>query len=300
MTALALGTAQFGQAYGVTNAAGRPTGAAIDAILARARALGVTLLDTAHLYGDSEGELGRRLGAWPQARIVTKTCAFGLPAVGVAEADALEAAFRLSLARLGRNRVHALLAHRAADLLAKGGERLFERMLELRRAGLVEKIGASVYDPDEIDALSERYEIDVVQFPANAFDQRLLAGDRLGRLRRAGVETHLRSAFLQGLLLARPDRLTPDFQRWAPALDALQGALRAAGLSPMEGALAFAIGAVQPDYVVVGVTDPAELDEVAEAFARAKDVAFDFTPFAAREPELIDPRRWPSGAKAVA
>jgi hypothetical protein len=170
----------------------------------------------------------------------------------------------------------------------------------LRDAGLTQKIGASIYDAAEIDALTARYALDVVQLPGSILDQRLAAAGYPDRLQRLGVETHLRSVFLQGLLLASPDRLTAQFQRWRPRLAALRQALADAGLSPVEGALAFAIKTMHPAYVVAGVTSVRELDELAAAFARAAVADFDFRPFAAVEPDLVDPRRWPSGAKAVA
>ena len=58
---LALGTAQFGLDYGINNTTGRPTDATVEDILHTARAAGLTLLDTAAAYGDSESRLGNWL-----------------------------------------------------------------------------------------------------------------------------------------------------------------------------------------------------------------------------------------------
>ena len=56
---LAIGTAQFGLDYGVSNVAGRTPSTQVQSILDRARLAGIDTLDTAAAYGDSEQVLGR-------------------------------------------------------------------------------------------------------------------------------------------------------------------------------------------------------------------------------------------------
>src|SRR5256885_1717623 len=70
MRRMALGTAQFGLAYGVANSVGQVTIASVQQILARASAAGLDTLDTAVAYGESESVLGRAgVSNW---RIVSK------------------------------------------------------------------------------------------------------------------------------------------------------------------------------------------------------------------------------------
>ena len=57
---LALGTVQFGLAYGISNSAGEIADDELDAILALARKLGMDTLDTAQAYGNAESRLGSR------------------------------------------------------------------------------------------------------------------------------------------------------------------------------------------------------------------------------------------------
>ncbi len=63
---LVLGGAQFGMPYGIANRAGKPGDDELHAILALAEAAGVSHLDTAAGYGDSEHRIGSALG--PTAR----------------------------------------------------------------------------------------------------------------------------------------------------------------------------------------------------------------------------------------
>jgi aryl-alcohol dehydrogenase-like predicted oxidoreductase len=97
---LALGTAQFGLAYGLNNQAGQPTPAAVAEVLAAAHTAGLTLLDTAAAYGNSEARLGELVGDTTDFELITKIPA-GPPA---------QAAQHLteSLARLRRQQVYGV------------------------------------------------------------------------------------------------------------------------------------------------------------------------------------------------
>src|SRR5579863_5665772 len=185
---IALGTAQFGAAYGIANTSGQASSESARAILDAARAAGVDTLDTAALYGASEAVLGE-IGVG-DFRVVTKLP--GLPEdcedIGAWARAATIASFR----RLNVERLGGLLLHRPADLLGPRGEALFAALLALRSEGLVARIGYSVYSPDELEALVTRFRPDLVQAPYNVFDRRLAASGWLSRLKDIGVEVHTR------------------------------------------------------------------------------------------------------------
>ncbi|HEY8050286.1 MAG TPA: aldo/keto reductase, partial [Ramlibacter sp.] len=188
---LALGTAQFGLDYGITNTAGRVPPAQVAALLRTAWQGGVRMIDTAHAYGDSEQVLGECMqDEW---RLVTKTLPLRCERIGDHELRAVDAAFQDSLRRLGVARVDTLLVHHAQDLLAPGGEELHTWLLERKSEGTALRVGASVYDGDEVAALLDRFDIDVVQLPANIADQRLLADGSIPQLHGSDVEVHVRS-----------------------------------------------------------------------------------------------------------
>jgi aryl-alcohol dehydrogenase-like predicted oxidoreductase len=287
---LALGAAQFGLDYGVSNRLGRPSQPELAEILDAAQAAGVRLIDTAPLYGDSEAALGAAGAAAAPFLIATKTPAFGERP----DPDLLEATLRHSLARLGASRIEALLVHHGWNLLRPGGERLFARMEELKRQGLVRRIGASVYEPEELATLLARFPLEIVQAPANALDQRFVRSGLLGEARSRGALVCLRSAFLQGLLLMRPGEL--DGAR-AAAVARFQAQAAEAGLSPLAAALAYARG-LDADHIVVGANRRRELDDIWEAFAAAIPAGADWRELACEDPEVIDPRRWPTRAAA--
>jgi aryl-alcohol dehydrogenase-like predicted oxidoreductase len=288
---LGLGTVQFGLDYGVSNAQGRTPEPEVRRVLDLAARGGVRVLDTAAAYGESEAVLGRCLPGAGGFRVVTKTVPLRGER-GTAEAPRLvREGFYRSLARLGLPAVDGLLAHHAADLLGPGGDEIFAVLDGLRREGQARRIGLSVYAGAEIDAALERYDFDLVQAPANVLDQRLVAGGQLRRLKERGVEVHIRSVFLQGLLLLDPEAAPAYFAPVRPRLAAWRQALRAAGLTPAQGALAFA-RSLDADVVLVGVEDAAQMAANIADFAAARGADLDFAAFALDDEKYVNPGKW--------
>ena len=159
---LALGTVQWGMRYGIAGR-GQPDSSEVGAILAAARAAGVSLLDTAYAYGSAEQVIGGLHTAAGDFDIVTKTLPVRAPEIGAGQCAAVEAALEESLARLGRAAVYAVLVHDAGDLLAPGGDRLWEILERFRSAGKIRRIGVSVYNPDQCSAVAAAFPIEIVR-----------------------------------------------------------------------------------------------------------------------------------------
>lgn len=291
MTAsLGLGTVQFGLPYGVTNRDGQPTPAIVSDILAAARAAGVTMLDTAAAYGSSERVLGQC--SLDGFTIVTK-----VPRLAAASDPASEAVatFDRSLAALRQSSVDGLLVHDADDLIGANGEAVMTALRRQRATGRTRRIGASIYTPGQIDALLDRYDdIDLVQVPLNAIDQRLVASGQLGRLADRGVDVHARSAFLQGLLLASPDEIPDRLAGSRPVLRRWHDAVRQARTTPIAAALGFVRDLPGIEAVIVGVATLAQFVACAAAFADPR--GFDATGLSCADADIVDPSRWPAEA----
>ncbi|MDX5298266.1 MAG: aldo/keto reductase [Gammaproteobacteria bacterium] len=284
---LALGTVQFGLDYGVAGGHRVPE-ADVRHILAHASAAGVDTLDTAAAYGDSETVLGHCLTEHPAFRIVTK-----IPPLTDQDVSACDLRDRLnrSLERLQVARVYALMMHRAMDLLGEQGDQLYRQLVELRDAGFVERIGVSVYGPDDLDALLARYPMDIVQVPFNVLDQRMLQGDLIPRLQAAGTEIHTRSCFLQGLLLMPGHRIPAYFAPWHSLLEACRHWVEISGASAQSAHLHFALQQPWVDRVVVGVDNAAQFEALLQAAATPLTL-HSATHLASEALDLINPARW--------
>lgn len=261
MHRLALGTAQFGLNYGVANQAGQVLVNDAAIILDCAAAAGLDTLDTAIAYGDSEERLGQiGINQW---QIVSK-----LPQLPDRTQDVMgwaRASVMGSLDRLNVSSLSGLLLHHPEDLLGQQGKALYAAMVELKTLGVVKKIGISIYQPDELDTLLDHMDFDVVQAPFNILDRRLIDSGWLGRLRDLGVELHVRSVFMQGLLLM-PGTLRPaKFQRWQPLWDEWEHWLSVHQLTPLEACLCYALSFNEIRRVIVGVDTFGQLKEIVTA-----------------------------------
>jgi aryl-alcohol dehydrogenase-like predicted oxidoreductase len=291
---LALGTAQFGYCYGVSNRDGQTPIEEVHSILRCAASLGIRVLDTAPCYGESEAVLGSLLEPGHQFQIVTKILiARGKSGChsGSGDAGLVAASFAESLKRLRVPRVHALLVHNPSELLSENGPDLFKELQLLKVGGLVGKVGVSVYSAVEIDRILASYPIDIVQLPINIFDQRLLHSGHLRQLKRAGVEIYARSIFLQGLLLMSPEALPPEMSQIREHLANYRRAIAANGISPLAAALHFSISLPDVDVVLCGVNTLRQLQEIQRGI-ESPAPAMDWSQFALTQDSMLNPSRW--------
>jgi aryl-alcohol dehydrogenase-like predicted oxidoreductase len=76
----------------------------------------------------------------------------------------------------------------------------FKLLKSFKDQKLVNKIGVSIYNFDDIKKLNEIFDIQLFQVPFNIFDQRLRNLEMLDFLKKNKIEIHVRSIFLQGAL----------------------------------------------------------------------------------------------------
>ncbi len=290
---LGLGTVQFGLDYGVTNLRGRVSPDEAARIVGEAIRAGIRVFDTAAAYGDSETILGQTL-RHPEARIVTKLPALAGDSIDAAAIDGLRQIFEQSLKLLQRQNVDGLLLHRPDDLAKPGSDKLAKLLADMKSAGLCRKIGVSVYDAAQIKAAQKAMSVELVQAPANLLDQRLLRDGSLHALKLAGCEVHVRSAFLQGLLIGLEGPLPAYFQRYAPVLDRVRATASGARMSMLELAVGFLLDQQAIDHIIVGVTRTEELAAILDAARQPKAMPGGFEKLACDDPGLINPSLWPA------
>lgn len=283
---IALGTVQFGLEYGIANQAGRVPLDDVRNILEDAAAHDVDTLDTAIAYGDSESTLGQAgVGGW---NVVTKLPT--LPESCTDVAGWVEVQIEGSLSRLGVTQLHGVLLHRPDQLLGPHAKLLYVALQRLKDQGITREIGVSVYDPEELDRLIGEMQFDLVQAPLNILDRRLVESGWARRLMNLGIELHVRSAFLQGLLLMEADQRPEKFARWDATWSEWARWLGETGLTPLQACLAYVLGIEEVSRVVVGVDSVKQFQEILAASHSALPSLPNWPqPIDAN---LINPSRW--------
>lgn len=292
MRRLGLGGAQFGLNYGITNASGQVSENEVSAILALAAENGIDTIDTARAYGTSEDVIGRCSPVSSEFLVVTKTSKWDGATSAGEVIHQLRHGFETSLQALRRDKVDALLVHDPKALLDEFAVPVWDEMENLRRSGFVTKIGASVYDPSEVELILDRFPIDIIQVPLNAIDDRLVRGGQLERLAKAGVEIHARSIFLQGLLLAAPADLPATFAPLRDLISRLDKLYEERGLSRLEGLLGAVLRFEEISRVIVGVTSTAELRAILTAAKRRKFANLGVVALPPVDARLLNAAQW--------
>ncbi|MEM6630836.1 MAG: aldo/keto reductase, partial [Bacteroidota bacterium] len=197
---IALGTVQFGLPYGITNVEKRiPNQETVARILSYALEQGITYLDTAKLYGNSEEVLGK-VGT-KGFEVVTK-----LPSCS---SDQVEKEVEDSCKKLGVESLYGYLLHSFQSFVEDPLP--YQKLIALQSSERIRKIGFSLYYPSELEyLLEEDIEFGLVQVPYSLLDRRF--EPYFERLTAKGVEIHTRSAFLQGVFFLSPPSLPIHLQ----------------------------------------------------------------------------------------
>jgi aryl-alcohol dehydrogenase-like predicted oxidoreductase len=283
---LVLGTAQFGADYGIANKYGRMSLYEARRLLLDAGAHGMNMLDTAIAYGESETMLGQ-IGV-SEFHIITK-----MPAVpdDCSKADVwIENQIKGSLGRLGIDCLYALLLHRPDQLFGAQAKKILSALEDLKAKGMIKKIGISIYSPDELEQLYKVLHFDLVQAPLNILDHSMVDSGWIQRLKRMGVELHVRSVFLQGLLLMPSFRRPDKFNRWQAVWSEWDRWLTETGLSPLEACLRYVLSIDTVERIVIGVDNVEQLKEV---LAVEKKTLTTFPNWPQNiDTDLINPSHW--------
>jgi D-threo-aldose 1-dehydrogenase len=289
VASLGLGSAQFGGAYGISNARGRVREDDVRQILHLAAENRILNIDIAPYYGDAERIVGRN---WPfpsPFRPQIRTLRLDKDREG--GLDWIETRLRRSVEHMGLVRAHSALIDDASDLMGPQGDALWERLMKLKAEGLISRIGISARHEDRPRLIAKRFKPDIMQVPASLLDQRLIKNGDIGAMAADGIEVQVRSIFLQGLLFMPREALPAALTGAGPHLSRLRRALMEASADPLSAALSFARHIKGVSTLIVGVTSAAELRALIAASERPKP-NLDWDALALEDERLLEPDTW--------
>ena len=261
ISSVALGTVQFGKNYGVANNLGRVSQSEVREILRTAAQAGISTLDTAISYGESEAVLGScGVNNWEiitKLPIIPKDCV-NIESFMINEVEG-------SLSRLRVKSVQGLLLHRPEQLLGGYAGEVVKALRLIKSMGYVKKIGISIYSVTELDELLRLDVCDLIQAPLNILDRQLVESGWSKRIKNLGLELHIRSVFLQGLLLMPINKRPQKFNRWLHIWKQWEYWLDESGLTPFQACLAYVLSVKEVDRLIFGVDSLKQLKELLNA-----------------------------------
>jgi aryl-alcohol dehydrogenase-like predicted oxidoreductase len=281
---LALGTAQFGQKYGVANL--NPSFRIdIPAILKLCRHQGIHTIDTAQAYGDCETLLGQQ--EISDFDVITK---ISIPSNFKNLDHSIYDLVKTSKENLRQNQLHGVLVHNPNIFMGIHGLECFKKLEDLKNNGVVDLIGVSVYTPEETEFYLKNYQFDVYQIPLSVFDTRFYQNDLIKRIKNSGSQIYARSIFLQGLLINEAFKRPAYFDQWGDFFKKYYEIVVESGLTPIQFCLATVLSDKDINKVVVGVDSLLQLQEIVESYS--EEFLCPIEKIGEPDLGLIDPRLW--------
>ena len=285
---LMIGTAQFDRSYGIANKTGKMSREEIKEILKLAAENKIEYLDTGNDYGNSEriiGEISQELNT--NFKVFTKLhFDFEKNSINDAKNEIIKSVNKLN------NKISGLLIHNPKYLLTSKSDDIMSMLLNFKNSGTIKKIGVSAGTIDQVKNIINKYSIDVVQLPTNILDQRFLQSGLIDLMREKNIEIHIRSVFLQGLLLMKKEDMPKYFQELN--LDLIYATIKEKNISMIKLALEYA-KSLNIDRIIIGIDNKNHLMSIIKEYNKSFDNDIDFNNFCTSDERFINPANWNVG-----
>jgi aryl-alcohol dehydrogenase-like predicted oxidoreductase len=160
----------------------------------------------------------------------------------------------------------------------------------IKSLGIADKIGYSIYGPEESLRYERLYKPDFIQVPFSLMDRRILRNGWLERQFNKNIKIHARSIFLQGLLLLPINNIPSKFKYWNPQFVKLSEWLLDYSISPVSACLNYVASNPLIDKVVFGVDNLAQLKEIIASYN--PEIPLDYVDIAVEDERLLLPFNW--------
>jgi len=283
---IALGTANFGQKYGLVGKIIK-SDKKIKKIIQFANNSKIKLIDTSNNYGSSETLLGNN--NLKNFKIITKLKISNDEKKSNNLENIVFNKVEESLLKLNIKKLYAILLHESNDLKSNKRHKLIKVLKKLKKRNLVSKIGISIYNPKELNFIWPFWKPDIVQCPFNILDRRIYESGWLKKLKKNKTEIHVRSIFLQGLLLQNEKSMPRKFKKWKNIFKKWNNYCKKENISKIQGCINFIKSFKKISFVIIGFENIKQVKNIISYFENDRK---SYTTIACNDIRLIDPRLW--------
>jgi len=284
---IVVGTANFGNLYGIANRGKLLSLEESKSIVNWAQENEINHFDSALAYGNAEEILSKylnqSLAPEVDTKLDTKSCQ--------SSASIIDAASK-SRDRLGVDSLSTLYLHDEELLHSSSQPEVSDGLREVLNLGIAKQIGVSVYSEAAVIACKKVLpELTVFQVPENICDRRLIDSKQIKNLADKGNRFMVRSIFLQGLLLMDAMLVPSELHLVQPQLQRLNEIANKQKVKVMDLCLAYAYSISWASGIVIGVASLAQLKEISTSPASLPENWA--STIKTLPSELLDPRKWP-------
>ena len=197
-----LGGAQLGLKYGMLQK--KISIKNIESIIVTALKNNINSIDTAHNYGDSEKNIGNLINKYKnsQIHIISKLKVFKKNySTSNLKKEVIES-IQNTLNNLEIKFIDTLLIHEMSNMNINNGF-IWKYLISIKNKKIFKNLGVSVQNKKELLIALSIKDISVIQLPFNIIDNRWddVINQIIKAKKKRDLEIHVRSVFLQGLLL---------------------------------------------------------------------------------------------------
>jgi aryl-alcohol dehydrogenase-like predicted oxidoreductase len=284
---IVIGTANFNQNYGLINSKIKNL-REVKKILNYCRKKNIKYLDTSFSYKLSKKFIENL--NFKYLNIITK---IKLPKKNKKIfIENLEKKIKKELKLYRAKKFYALLLHNSKDIKSKYGNEFLKKIMYLKKIGLVDKVGVSIYETSELHQILKKFTPNIVQLPLNIIDRRFLEKKIILKLKKKKIQIQARSIFLQGILTKRPDMfqsLKKNKRLYGIILGLFNWCIKK-NLDLKEVCLLFIKKQKHIDFLTIGIESLEQLKQNISSLRNYKN--FDLSKFISKDKKIIDPRKW--------
>ena len=284
---IVLGTANFNQNYGLINTKIRNLDE-IKKILNYSRKKNIKYLDTSFSYNLSKKFIENL--NFKHFKIITK---IKLPKKNKKLfIEDLDKKIKRELKLYKVKKFYALLLHNVKDIKSKYGNELLKKIIYLKKIGLVNQVGVSIYETSELHLTLRKFTPNIVQLPINIIDRRFLEQKLISKLKKKKIKIQARSIFLQGILVKDPKKLKflKKNKKLYEIIVSLYNWCSKKNVDLKEACLLFIKKQKNIEFLTFGTESLAQLKQNISSLRNNKN--FDLSRFVTVNKKIIDPRKW--------
>lgn len=283
MQKLVLGTANFGDNYGISNKL-RLSTQEVDEMLNWASGK-IEELDTSEDYKGSHKAISKHAKNF---KVTTKINLNQLGSIKDLAPKVINICKEVGIEKINR----VLLRPHTAD--PNFTLDAIKELEKLRLIGSIASLGLTIYETKEMDYFMGVVDFPITfQVPLNLLNRSFQEQISSNPIRYQGFNFYVRSVFLQGLLLMNPEEIPLHLKEASEPIRCLNDKLTKLRLSTLEATFAFIKDQNWATGTLVGVASLDELKTNFYAFEEKKEIDWSFLQDLPYPPaRILDPRRW--------
>ena len=182
-----------------------------------------------------------------------------------------------------QKKLYCVMLHDPNKLLLRKKKEVYKSLVDLKKENICSNIGISFYDFSHIKKILSKYNFDIIQFPLNLFDQRILESKYKKIIFKNKTIIQVRSIFLQGLLLNKKHKFsdTKEFKNY-------YNWVKKSGKESIYHCTNFIRGINLVNQIIVGVNSSNQLSKLINTI-KLKRINFDYSIFKCKNKKIINP-----------